>query len=256
MIGSTFSNNEGDDGGAINNDPVGTLNMTGSTFSGNQALFGGGAISNFGSSTVINNTFADNSVLPGFGGAGGAIFNANETLAVINSTFADNSAPSGGAIDNSNAGNATIDNSLIVYGLSGEGCAGVVLGANNLEFPGPLATCGTNTIVTTSNPLGSNTLADNGGPTQTIALPAGSPAINAASNCPPVITDQRGVRRPQGAACDIGAFELQQQPSPPPPTPPPVVSPTPTPAPPMEHKKHKKKQHKKKGKGGGGISQR
>ena len=51
-------------------------------------------------------------------------------------------------------------------------------------------------------------LADNGGPTKTHALPAGSPALNASpanSGCKP--TDQRGVTRPQGAACDIGAFE-------------------------------------------------
>jgi hypothetical protein len=52
-------------------------------------------------------------------------------------------------------------------------------------------------------------LADNGGPTQTHALLPGSPAIDAASDdCPPPATDQRGVSRPQGAKCDIGAFEL------------------------------------------------
>ncbi len=53
-------------------------------------------------------------------------------------------------------------------------------------------------------------LSNNGGPTQTLALPAGSPAIDAgggaANGCP--ATDQRGTTRPQGAACDIGAFEL------------------------------------------------
>ncbi len=50
-------------------------------------------------------------------------------------------------------------------------------------------------------------LADNGGPTPTIALVAGSPAIDAgAATCVP--TDQRGVTRPQGPACDIGAFEV------------------------------------------------
>ena len=50
-------------------------------------------------------------------------------------------------------------------------------------------------------------LADNGGPTRTRALLAGSPAIDAASatDCP--ATDQRGVARPQGAGCDMGSFE-------------------------------------------------
>jgi hypothetical protein len=50
-------------------------------------------------------------------------------------------------------------------------------------------------------------LQNNGGPTMTSALLSNSPAINTADNaaCPP--TDQRGVPRPQGPACDIGAYE-------------------------------------------------
>jgi hypothetical protein len=56
-------------------------------------------------------------------------------------------------------------------------------------------------------------LQDNGGPTMTIALLAGSPAIDAISveDCV-VDTDQRGLERPQGAGCDIGAFEVEQSP--------------------------------------------
>jgi hypothetical protein len=58
--------------------------------------------------------------------------------------------------------------------------------------------------------LGLDALADNGGSTETHALLTGSPAIDAGSpDCPPPATDQRGVARPQGAACDIGAFELE-----------------------------------------------
>jgi len=54
-------------------------------------------------------------------------------------------------------------------------------------------------------------LAANGGPTQTHALLAGSPAIDAGSpDCPPPFFDQRGIVRPQGAACDIGAFEREE----------------------------------------------
>ena len=53
------------------------------------------------------------------------------------------------------------------------------------------------------------TLRDNGGPTATLALVPGSPAIDTGRpDCPPPQTDQRGVPRPQGAACDIGAFEF------------------------------------------------
>jgi hypothetical protein len=72
--------------------------------------------------------------------------------------------------------------------------------------------------IPTADPL-LGALADNGGPTQTMALGAGSPAIDAnTESCPPPLIDQRGVARPQGVACDIGAFELQ-----------PVGGPTPTP---------------------------
>lgn len=55
-------------------------------------------------------------------------------------------------------------------------------------------------------------LADNGGATLTHALQPGSPAIDgvASGGCPPPATDQRGVSRPQGPLCDIGAFELEQ----------------------------------------------
>jgi hypothetical protein len=64
-------------------------------------------------------------------------------------------------------------------------------------------------------------LAPNGGPTQTVALVAGSPAIDAGdpAGCSDddgvaLAADQRGISRPQGARCDIGAFELQQTPPP------------------------------------------
>jgi hypothetical protein len=53
-------------------------------------------------------------------------------------------------------------------------------------------------------------LANNGGPTQTHALLPGSPAIDMVlSGCPLPATDQRGITRPQGAVCDIGAYELE-----------------------------------------------
>jgi hypothetical protein len=55
---------------------------------------------------------------------------------------------------------------------------------------------------------GVDVLADNGGPTLTHALLAGSAAIDAANTTVCPATDQRGVARPQGAGCDVGAFEF------------------------------------------------
>ncbi len=51
-------------------------------------------------------------------------------------------------------------------------------------------------------------LADNGGPTLTLMPGTGSPAIDAGGTCS-AATDQRGIARPQGAACDVGAVEVE-----------------------------------------------
>jgi hypothetical protein len=121
---------------------------------------------------------------------------------VTNSTFFGNSSSVDGGILND--GTLTFRNT-IVANSTGVNCTnngGLVDGGGNLSWPD--ATCpGLN-----ADPL-LGPLADNGGPTQTHALLPGSPAIDAAllANCPP--TDQRGVIRPQGTGCDIGAFELE-----------------------------------------------
>jgi hypothetical protein len=59
-----------------------------------------------------------------------------------------------------------------------------------------------------SSGFGLAPLADNRGPTQTMALLPGSPAINAGDNITCPETDQRGVARPQGSQCDIGRMKL------------------------------------------------
>jgi hypothetical protein len=90
----------------------------------------------------------------------------------------------------------------IVSGNASTQCGGATDGGHNISFPD--SGCpGEN-----ADPkLGS--LADNGGPTRTHALMAGSPALGgipaAGAGC--TATDQRGIARPQGSACDIGAYE-------------------------------------------------
>jgi hypothetical protein len=76
---------------------------------------------------------------------------------------------------------------------------------------------GTSDTVATSktiDPLLASSLANNGGPTKTIALLKGSPARNEIPNATngcgtEITTDQRGVSRPQGRRCDVGAFEKE-----------------------------------------------
>ena len=84
-------------------------------------------------------------------------------------------------------------------------CRDTMQGSDNLQWPAPTGEdlpCTADVIA--ADPL-LEALADNGGPTATMALPAGSPAIDAGDSCP--ATDQRGL--PRSGACDLGAFELQ-----------------------------------------------
>ena len=81
-------------------------------------------------------------------------------------------------------------------------------GGSNLNSPGVFNDGGNNLLTGTAADAKLGTLADNGGPTQTVALLPGSPAIDAGNTT--LATDQRGVTRPQGSAADIGAFELFQ----------------------------------------------
>ncbi|MCL4861319.1 MAG: PxKF domain-containing protein, partial [Caldilineaceae bacterium] len=203
LTNSTFSDNSvtaDSYGGGIYNS--GSLDLTNSTFSGNRAGFYGGGIVNEGALAVTNSTFAGNSAF-----AGGGIYNTG-ALTVENNTFFGNSASwVGGAIFNSSMPNmGTLRNTILANNSPGGNCAGGVTdGGGNLVW-------GDTTCPGIHADPKLLALADNGGATQTMALDAGSAAIDAAvaAHCP--ATDQRGVSRPQGAHCDIGAFEVEQAP--------------------------------------------
>ncbi len=178
------------DGGGIDNG--GTLSITNTTFNGNSASIGntdqggsGGAIFNGGTLSVTYVTIADNSV-KGDGSAGGGIgISAGSNIAVmfIDSIF-DN--PEGGNISGGSASNFQ----SLGHNLFSDN-PGVPLDPTDLINVDPL--------------LGP--LAANGGPTQTMALLPGSPAIDAGIAVSGVTTDQRGITRPKGSSPDIGAFE-------------------------------------------------
>ena len=222
-------------GGGINND--GNLTITNSTISGNSAMgFAGwgGGIHNNGYLTIMNSTISGNSAI-GIAGEGGGIANWR-LLAVTNSTISGNTADESGGGIYIFWGTATLTNST----LSGNSCT---LGGCGIENNSSGTLNYANTIIANStggadcvNPgtIGTNTnnlvednscspaisgdpllgpLQDNGGPTQTMALLAGSPAINAGDDtvcaaAPVNGVDQRGIARPQGSACDIGAYEF------------------------------------------------
>jgi hypothetical protein len=209
---STFSGNSATDtGGGIEN-LSGLLTVTNSTFSGNSANDGGG-IENEGTLEVTNSTFSKNSAAD----IGGGIFNTSfGTLTVTNSTISGNSATNhGGGIYNFSGGTATLKNTIVANSPSGENCFSegtLADGGYNIEDGTSCSFSEANNSMPSTDPLLASSLAKNGGPTKTIALLKGSPALNAipqgTNGCgTDVITDQRGVKRPQGEGCEIGSFE-------------------------------------------------
>ncbi len=204
---SSFSSNRArDEGGAI---CVGSsaASVSNSTFTGNIA-HQGGAIGNHYTLTVSNSTFLGNG--DGTTYRGGGVYNGYPGIAtVFNSTFSGNSAGyEVGGIFNDIYSSLTLKNTIVANSIEGDNCSSQITdGGGNLSYPD--ATCpGIN-----ANPL-LGPLQNNGGPTHTMALGPGSAAIDAADNAicaaPPVNSlDQRGIVRPQGPHCDIGAVEQE-----------------------------------------------
>jgi len=206
---STFNSNVAYNGGGIyHNSSGGVLSITNSTFAANNATNRGGGIYNGWDLELSNITFKGNNADT----LGGGIFNdVLGTLTIVSNTFSGNSAYYyGGAIYNWGTLNYT--NTILANSLSGGDCYNssgsgeIGINVNNLVENNAAAPnlCGTPLLTVDPN-LGD--LADNGGFTQTLALLPGSPAIDAGNdaNCPP--SDQRGISRPQGSHCDIGAYE-------------------------------------------------
>jgi uncharacterized repeat protein (TIGR01451 family) len=236
VLNSTISGNTADEGGGLANAAFNSLaSVSGSTFANNTASgfdSRGGAIFNTGGSqlSLVNDTIADNHAATGSGQGGGIFaegFGSGST-SLLNVTLFQNSAASGGNIYQSGGGQPfTVQNTIIAGSHSlGGNCAGpgsITSLGNNLEDANDCHLSGPNDQINTNPGLDPNGLQNNGGPTQTIALLPGSPAIDHASTTTFPPTDQRGVPRPQGAAPDIGAFEFIPPP-PPPPAPAPPAS--------------------------------
>jgi len=225
-------NHAGDEGGGIRN--FGTVTLTRSTVSGNTAGIAGGIFNQNphviglpGEVTITNSTISGNTA-----GATGGIENEGGVVTITNSTISGNKVTSDLAVlavgGIANFGQVDMKNTIIAGNLAPripdcnniDAVSNVVIGQINSlghNLVGDNTGCNFtpatgDQIGTAANPVNPllGQLADNGGPTPTQSLLQGSPAIDTGDNvgCPP--TDQRGVSRPQGAACDIGAFEFIQ----------------------------------------------
>jgi hypothetical protein len=214
-------------GGGIS--AAGPTSITNSTINGNDAGLtggiGGGGMAVAGSTSITNSTVTGNSA-GGFGGGGIAI-SVTGTTTLVYSTVVGNSAPP--PANGTNVQGSANQSHLVSFGSvvalpqsSTINCAGLGGGttSNGYNFSDD-ASCGFTAATDQQNAGNPNlgTLANNGGPTQTRRPQSGSPLINviAAGSCQAdgasgVTTDQRGVHRPQGAGCDIGAVEVEQLP--------------------------------------------
>lgn len=243
---SAVGANTGGAGGAVFNSSLGNLTINNSALNNNSASRGGGIFNSAARVVITNSTLSGNSSgrsASVFGTQGGGILNFSGTLTVVNSTLSGNSAinANGGALSNQNGGKANIS-FVTMSGNSASSGGGIY----NNPFDGPTTTVNIKNSIVANSPSGGDcdnrgrfnatgvnfttngtcpgftqvtsaqlklgSLANNGGPTPTHALLPGSVAIDAVTDCTdlngnPITTDQRGVARPQGSACDVGAYE-------------------------------------------------
>jgi len=229
----TLSGNSAKFGGGIDNVAASaTLTLNDCTLSGNTGGSSGGGILNYGTLRLTNSTLSGNSSA----GYGGAIDNVG-TLTAVNSTIVLNAAASGGGGFYVFGGTVTLNNTLVAGNTSGGPnditSFGTLSGSHNLI--GDAGSAGglqdKSVDAAHGNLVGINgsstraiatiismTLAFNGGLTQTHALVASSPALDAGDTTLAVnashtalTTDQRGdpFARVSGSSVDIGAFEAQ-----------------------------------------------
>ena len=173
---------------------------------------GGGLDPSGGVLSVTNTTISGNHSAKG----GGIQTESNSVVTLVNVTIAQNKAREGAGLWTEAGSTVTLTNTLVAKNAPFDCFGPVTSGGSNLI--GKVDGCGISGDAT-GNQLGGprplraldpriGPLTNNGGPTKTHALLAGSPAIDAVlGTCPPPAADQRGL--PRSGACDIGAFELQ-----------------------------------------------
>jgi uncharacterized repeat protein (TIGR01451 family) len=205
ITNSTLSGNQAYEGGGIYNNDSAVV-IRGSHFHNNTARANGGGIRNHGVMTVTNSTFSHNRLTRR--GQGAAMFNAGSAT-VIHATFARNRTAHGA--DTSDIYHQSdqpllLANSILANRARGKNCADT--GSEPIVLVNTLIEDGTCSPTFSGDPALA-ALGDYGGATETMLLGFDSPARDAAdpAYCP--AADQRGLSRPVGAACDLGAFESQ-----------------------------------------------
>jgi Ca2+-binding RTX toxin-like protein len=208
---STLCNNAATNGGAVYNENGASVTLSADAVVNNSAVTGGGGLRNgSGSMTLSNTTVSGNSAA-----SAGGLLNDGGTLSVTGSTVARNTATANGGINN-NGGQLTLLNCIVACNAGGD-VTGAVAAASSYN----LIATGTgmtgiangdaqhNLVGTAANPLDPRltALVNDGGPSPTLALLSGSPALGAGAAVTGITTDQRGL--PRTASTDIGAFQTQ-----------------------------------------------
>ena len=209
ISGLTISGGSSDlSGGGLDNS--GTLTLTGCTISGNTATYGGGLV-NYGTATLIDSTVTGNHAYWG----GGLNDKQGDSLTLTDCTISGNTASSSGG-DLYNKGTTKLDNTIVADNTQASKPAvdGTTALTGSYDLIGEGVSIKLTSSLTSSN-VGVNpeleSLASNGGPTQTMALLSDSPAINAGSNglVPAgVTTDEAGQARVQGGTVNIGTMRV------------------------------------------------
>ncbi len=224
ITGFNNTNSNGYQGGAIEFKSPATLTIGYSTISGNSTTgFGGGiAVTNGGTENIYESTFTGNTATGSLGG-GALYFWGSNTATIQNSTIVGNTAPNstyGGGIAevNFSGSTVTLSSTIVAQNTNKNNTApdinqdaGSTLEADYSLIGNPAGTTtitGANNQTNVSPGFTTFTPSNNGGPTPTLALPAGSPAL-ASGTANGFTNDQRGAGflRTVNGATDVGAFE-------------------------------------------------
>jgi hypothetical protein len=208
------------DGGGISN--YGELTVNNSTIRSNTAGAGGGIFNQNGTVTITNSTVVRNRTVGQLQLSGGGGIFSQSTVQISNSTISRNSATALGSLGGgivSSGGTAVLRNSVVANNRLGGNCSGDITSRGyNLSSDNSCNFDNTGDLNNADPKLGQ--LGNYGGPTETIPLLDGSPAIDSGnpSGCTDsqghlLKTDQRGKPRPDREdkrGCDMGAYERQK----------------------------------------------